>query len=189
MQVSALRDAIEARGVKISLGTVSKVLKVLEQELIVSRERGIAVVQPDLLLDRLAQNYEPPADLERIRGRIPERPGLMEELTFLAQEKGIKLASSGALRYAQIPTSDPYSPIYVESLEAIADSIAFERTERFANVEFRETRDPLTYFDRRSIEDIWWSSPVQTYLELTQGGTRDREFASELRVRLLEGKV
>jgi len=187
-QVSGLRDAIEERGAKISLGTVSKVLKVLEQELIVSREDGVAVVQPDLLLDRLAENYEPPADLERIRGRLPERPGLLEEVTSLAQEKGIKLAAGGALRYAQIPASDRYPPIYVESLDELVDPIAFQRMERFANVEFRETRDPLVYFDRRRVEDVWWSSPVQTYLELTQGGIRDREFAAELRVRLLEGK-
>ena len=187
-QVSALRDAIEERGVKISLGTVSKVLKVLEQELVVSREDGVAVVQPDLLLDRLAENYEPPADLERIRGRVPERPGLLEELTSLAQEEGIKLAASGALRYAQIPASDRYPPIYVEALDELVDPIAFQWTERFANVEFWETPDPLVYFDRRRIEDVWWSSPVQTYLELTQGGIRDREFAAELRVRLLEGE-
>lgn len=185
-QVSALRDAIEERGTMISLGTVSKVLKVLEQELIVSREDGVAVVQPDLLLDRLAEKYESPADLERIRGRVPERPALLEELTSLAKEKGIKLAASGAVRYAQVPTSDRYPPVYVESLDELADSIAFERTDRFANVEFWQTRDPLVYFDRRRIEDVWWSSPVQTYLELTQGGIRDREFASELRVRLLE---
>lgn len=189
-KVSAVRDEIEEREATITLGTVSKVLKVLEQELIVSREDGIRVIQPDLLIDRLAENYKPPADLERIRGRVPERPDLLKRLTSLAQDKGIKIAVNGSLRYAQTPISDRYlyPPICVEALEELADPIAFQWTERFANIEFWDTRDPLVYFDRRMSDDVWWSSPLQTYLELAQGGARDREFAEGLRVRILEGE-
>jgi hypothetical protein len=187
-QVSELWKEIERRGGKISLGTVSKVLKVLEQELIVSREDGVAVIQPDLLLDRLAASYAAPSDLVRTRGRLPERADMLQELNRLAVEEGVRFAAGGASRYARVLTSDQYPPIYVESADRIMELSEFQQTERFANVELRETRDPVVYFDTRLEEDVTWTSPVQTYIELAQGGTRDSEFAADLRERILGGQ-
>jgi hypothetical protein len=44
------------------------------------------------------------------------------------------------------------------------------------------------YFDARIAEGVTWTSPVQTYIELAQGGTRDSEFAAGLRERILGGQ-
>ena len=51
----------------ISLSTVSKALKTLEGDLIVTRAETIRLLQPDKLLEKLCENYEPPAIKERVR--------------------------------------------------------------------------------------------------------------------------
>ncbi|MFQ5743778.1 MAG: hypothetical protein ACE5HV_09350 [Acidobacteriota bacterium] len=188
-QVSELKKEIEDRGASISLGTVSKVLKSLDQELIVSRQEGVALLQAGLLLDQLKKSYEPPEDLQRIRGRLPEDSAQLQNITRAGERLRIKVAVSGAQHYAQLPTSDRFPPIYVESLERLSESIGFQPTSRFSDVELRQTRDPIIYFDRRKDEGICWTSPVQTYLELATGGKREREIGEELRPKILGGEI
>lgn len=186
-QVSEVQREIEARDASISLSTVSKVLQVMEEKLVISREnRRVSVLQPDLLLDELTRNFEWPDDLERVRGKLPERPDQLRDLSQTARNSDIKFAVSGSARYAQMPTSDLYPPIYVESLRRFRDEIDFEEGARFSNVEFRETTSPLIYFDRREEQEVYWTSPVQTYLELANGGKREREIAEEMKPKLLE---
>lgn len=186
-QISDVKREIEARDASISLSTVSKVLQVLEEKLVISREnRRVSVLQPDLLLDELTRNFEWPEDLERVRGKLPDTPDQLPDLARIARESGLKFAVSGSARYAQMPTSDWYPPIYVESLQRFTDEIDFEEGGRFSNAELRETASPLVYFDRREEQDVYWTSPVQTYLGLANGGKREKEIAQEMRPKLLE---
>ena len=60
----------------------------------------------------------------------------------------------------------------------------FEETSRFPNVEFLETDDPTVYFDRRGTSPPI-ISPVEAYLELSNGGKREQEAAAPLRTNLL----
>lgn len=188
-QVTQVKEEIEAREGTISLGTVSKVLKSLEDELIVSRDEGVRLVQPGLLLDKLAENYDRPSDLQLVRGRLPDEAEILERLFLEARELGLRMAVSGAQRYAQLPMSDIVPPVYVESLADLAPRIGFDETSRFSNIEFRETRDLLPYFDRRDEEGRYWTSPVETYLDMSTGSEREQEVAGDLRRRIIEGDL
>ena len=64
----------------MSLSTVSKALKTLEADLVVTREPTIRVLQPDKLLEKLNENYEPPTVRQRIRLKLPEESGTVLEL-------------------------------------------------------------------------------------------------------------
>ena len=188
-RISDLRDEIKTRGATITLGTVSKVLNGLDQDLIVSRKEGVDLLQPDLLLDRLAMNYDLPDDLERNTGYLPDAADLLQAMSRVSDESEVKIAASGSARYGQMP-SDRFPPIYVESFEQVAnklEDLGFQWTRAFANCEFLATRDLLVYFDRRKEEGVYWTSPVQTYLELAIGGKREQEIAKEMRPRLLRG--
>ncbi len=57
-----------ADGLAMSMGTVSKALEQLEDELIVGRNAEIRLLQADILLEQLQQNYEPP-DTPRCNAR------------------------------------------------------------------------------------------------------------------------
>ena len=64
----------------MSLSTVSKALKTLEDDLIVTREGTIRLLQPDKLLEKLRENYDPPAVKERVRLKISEESGKVWKL-------------------------------------------------------------------------------------------------------------
>jgi hypothetical protein len=49
-----------------------------------------------------------------------------------------------------------------------------------------ETTRNLVYFDLRADGNALWASPIQTWLELTHGGPREREAAEGLERRLIE---
>ncbi len=52
------------------LGTVSKALKTLQEDLIIERSGGIRILQADKLLAQLAENYEPPIMARRKRVKV-----------------------------------------------------------------------------------------------------------------------
>ena len=54
----------------MSLSTVSKSLKTLEEDLIVERKGMIRLLQPDKLLEKLSQNYVPPNIKDRTRIKV-----------------------------------------------------------------------------------------------------------------------
>lgn len=197
-QFSRLRDvqeAVEEGGAEISLGTISKVVSSLEEELIVSKREGIRLVQPDLLLDRLVDGYdvEPP---RRVRGRFPDRffedssfegPALLEDMTAWADRSSARFAVSGERLFAGVTSSDVLPPIYTDQVDRLSAQFGFQANDRFANAELRETTSPLVYFQSRAEEGVRYQSALQTYIELRRGGKRDRELAEPLRQRVLEG--
>ena len=61
--VGDIAAAIRELSGNVSLATVSRVLKTMESDLIVGRERGdIRLLQPEKLLERLADNYRSPKE-------------------------------------------------------------------------------------------------------------------------------
>lgn len=187
-QFSRLRDvqeAVEEGGAEISLGTISKVVSSLEEELIVSKREEIRLVQPDLLLDRLVDGYdvEPP---QRVRGRFPD-PAPLEDMTAWADRSSARFAVSGERRFASVTSSDVLPPIYTDQVDRLGAQFGFQANDRFANAELRETTSPLVYFQSRAEEGVRYQSALQTYIELRRGGKRERELAEPLRTRVLEG--
>jgi hypothetical protein len=173
----------------MSLSTVSKALKTLEEDLVISRDDSIRVLQPDRLLEKLSDNYVPPKIGERILLKTKEDSGTVQELLLrVSQELGLPLVAAGTSsvsRYAVMPRGDLLS-VYCPRLESILERIPGIQGDRFPNLEFVETEDETVYFDARREGDFWWASPVQVYLELMAGDKRDRETAEQVKSLLLE---
>jgi hypothetical protein len=190
-RVSDIRDQILAYGGKVALSTVSKVLKRLEEDLLIERSRGrIRWLQGDELLDRLAQNYEPPRLSRRIRGKcrlmIEE---MSRRLSAMERRYEVRIAATGLTsvsRYAVMAKEEKLS-VYCSDASVLFtelrlfDPDVFEATDLFANLELLETRTQYAFFDPQRDEDGFpWASPVQTYLELMSGGKREQETAQQV---------
>jgi hypothetical protein len=184
--VGSVREEIQARGVQISLATVSKVLKGLEEDLMIRRDPTIEVLQPDLLLDRLAEDYasDRAGPLESVEVALDPHPTSLRRLRTACDEMNIGCVASSIGRVDPVPETGPLT-IYVERLDAVLKTLDLEPVVRFGTVRLLESSDPRLYFDRREEEGFYWSSPVQRYLELAAGGKREREMSRVLRERIL----
>ncbi len=185
---------IRQRGSGVALSTVSKALKRMEEDLIVRRDvGGIRLLQPDRLLERLAQNYRPPKVTQRLLGKFAGTQDDLNSLLWNArQEAGSRLVLTGlgsVGKYAVMAREQPLSA-YCSRLASLLDRMGerFTRGGRFANLELLETGEEFVYFDERTEERGFpWASPVQTYLELMQGDKRDQETADQVKRAILEG--
>jgi hypothetical protein len=192
--VQEIREEILAREGSVAWSTVSKVLKRLEDDLVVSRESGrIRLIQPDKLLELLAREYRPPKVNREFLGKTRlTNDRLSRTLASAAERKGARLALTGAssvLQYAVLARDEPVT-FYCSNLRRLlmgldAKERILEEADRFPNVRVVETEEDIVYFDVRRKRGIPWASPVQTYLELMSGDKRDRETAAQLARELL----
>jgi hypothetical protein len=173
----------------MSLSTVSKSLKALEEDLIVERKDIIRLVQPEKLLEKLSENYAPPKIKERVRLKVPEESGtLWEFLQKQSQELNLPLVATGTssvTQYAVMQRGDVLSA-YCPRLEVLLERLPGSQSDRFPNLELIETEDEMVYFDARTEGDACWASPVQVYLELMAGDKRDRETAEQVKSFILK---
>lgn len=172
----------------ISLSTVSKALNTLDQDLIVERKDKIRLLQPDKLLEKLSANYEQPKINNQVRIRIAETPETINKL-LLKQSKELELpivstGTSSVSQFAVMQRGELLS-VYCPRLETLLDRLNGSQSDRFPNLELIETEDETVYFDSRRVEDFWWASSVQSYLELMAGDKRDRETAQQIKSYIL----
>ena len=192
--VQEIREEILAREGSVAWSTVSKVLKRLEDDLVVSRESGrIRLIQPDKLLELLAREYHSPKVSRDFLGKTPlANDRLSQTLASVAEREGVRLALTGASsvpQYAVMARDEPVT-FYCSDLRRLLGRLepkerVLEETARFPNVRVVETDEDIVYFDVRRKRGIPWASPVQTYLELMSGDKRDRETAAQLARELL----
>ena len=195
--VQDLGDAVSARDVLASrwrktptrLGTVSKALKTLEEDLIVERKQGIRLIQAEKLLDKLQQNYEPPRGVNRSRLKV-ETAGttVIQVLGKQAGQVGLPVVATGlssVSRYAVMQRGEMLS-VYCPRSAPLLKRFPNMETDRFPNLELIETEEQPLYFDSSEEDGFLWASPLQTYLELMAGDKRDRETAEQIRAYLLD---
>ncbi len=196
-EFASVQDALDElgrRSGRVTLSTVSKVCKRLEEDLIIERKREgatkLRLIQPDKLLDRLAANYSPPTVTTRLSGKLRgiEPAEFREQLGKWARTTGNLVSRTGtdsvgafAVMARGEGPEEFYCSDIADALQALGDR--FQPAERFATVSLLETRDEEVYFDRR---DDLISSPVQTYLELSRGDKRDQETAGDVRRVILD---
>jgi hypothetical protein len=173
----------------MTLSTVSKSLKTLEEDLIVERKGIIRLLQPDKLLEKLSENYAPPNIKERVRLRLSEESGTIQEL-LLKQSQELRLplvatGTSSVAQYAVMQRGDVLS-VYCPRLEMLLEGLSGSQSDRFPNLELIETDNEAVYFDARKDGNFWWASPVQVYLELMAGDKRDQETAEQVKSFLLK---
>ena len=172
----------------MSLSTVSKSLKALEEDLIVERKDIIRLIQADKLLEKLSDNYTPPKIKERVRLKVSEESEtIWEILRKRSQELSLPIVAAGTSsvgQYAVMQRGDVLS-VYCPGLEMLLEQLPGSQADRFPNLELIETEDETVYFDARHDGNSWWASPVQVYLELMTGDKRDRETAEQVKSLLL----
>lgn len=192
--VKELVEFIQGRQGRITFPTVSKALKKLEEDLVVSRQQGgVALIQRDRLLGRLLKAYKPPRVSERFQGRCGAALAtVMQGLVRQAKQSGAPIALTGggsADRYV-VMAREPIAQVYVSqppSLLLKQAGLPVEATPRFPDLELIETTDKRVFFDVREKDGIPYSSPVQAWLELASGDKRQQEVAVQLRDILMRG--
>jgi len=183
--VNEIREEILKRKADVSLSTVSKVLKALQEDLIISRNDKISLLQPERLLEQLQNSYRRPWTKPRLQGKINNFGEFLRTAAQVANSNKALIARRSQTPYVVLPSSNEITSVYVSSSAPFLKEFGFEETSRFPNVEFLETDDATVYFDRREIGPIPIISPVQAYLELSKGGKREQEAADPLRADIL----
>lgn len=183
--VTEVSKEVRRRGGEISMSTVSKALRGLQEDLVVGREGAIRLLQPARLLDFLTANYRSPSVGRRVSGRVDDAAQTLRRFATNARERGLLVAGNLPSRYVVMPSSDEALNVYTSSAGELLRDVDFEETTRFANVRLLECRDRTVYFDRREADGFFWISPLETYLELANEGKREREAAEQLRADLV----
>lgn len=183
--VSDVRDEILKRKGDVSPSTVSKVLKALQEDLIISRNDEIRLLQPERLIEQLQDTYRRPWTKPRLQGKVGNVENLIRKAKEVAENNKALIARRSQTPYIVLPSSNELISLYVSSSAPFLKEFEFEETSRFPNVEFLETDDPTVYFDRREPGPIPIISPLEAYLELSKGGKREQEAAEPLRADIL----
>ena len=188
-----LLEEVTARGGEVTLSTVSKVCSSLADDLIIERKRQgrttrLRLLQPEKLLNCLAENYEPPKPRQQFTGKLALDETIFEDLLQDwkrdTSERVVRTGASSTDRYATM-AREPIRCYYCTDLTGILQRLgdSSSETDRFPNIQLLETDDPTVYFDIRNDID---ASPLQAYLELSAGDKRERETAEQIRQRLLK---
>lgn len=173
----------------MSLSTVSKALKTLEDDLIVKRDGAIRLLQGDKLLEKLSENYVPPKIKSRARLKVTQAMGAVRDVMLMqTRGSGLPIVASGTssvTQYAVMQRGEVLS-VYCTDLEMLLHVLPHSASDRFPNLELIETEDEVAYFDARQELNFWWASPVQVYLELMAGDKRDRETAEQVKLYIMK---
>lgn len=186
--VGEVLDEITKRGGRTTFSTVSKVLKTMEEELIIGRGEKIRLLDAKKLLNRLRENYRRPDARRLALGKVTDLQIALTRIAENAEAKSVQYVRDDPAKYAVMPSGASIVKIYAESVDELLDGVEFTETNRFPDVELIETDDPVVYFDRRKDAGFNWISPLQTYLELSDEGKREQETASGMVKGLLDFK-
>ncbi len=188
-RVSDIQVEIQTRGGNLTLGTVSKVLKVMDEQLLIHKDKGsVCVLQPEEIIDRLVKEFRKPAIEESIRGKIgiDKLAELIDKLQSFGWKDRYALLWFGNLSPYALMGRENELLLYAETRE-IVDVLEVDTNTRFPNVDIKITKDPLIYFDTRAwMYGTIFVSPIQTYLTLMAGDKRDQETALQVKEYILK---
>ncbi len=186
-------DFINNRNAKITLSTVSKVLRKLDEELLISRGKSsISVPDPEKLLERLTQGYKNSKEREAATTYryATDEP---DKMIFAFDEMlSIEYVACGfyAAQIKGMAVTDQIT-IFVKDMEQIQKA-AFRNQIRiipdaeFGNVSIKETKESSVWFNadikplRAVVDDI------ELYLEMMVDTPRGPKIAEQLKRRILQ---
>ncbi|MCK5133158.1 MAG: hypothetical protein KAR40_13535 [Candidatus Sabulitectum sp.] len=178
------RNLLVSSGLKkpMSLSTVSKTLKTLEQDLIVSRDGSISLLQPDKALSKLADYYTPPSISRSVKLKVKDLKSTMAVLLEISNLR-MPITATGLSSSPQLVVTDrgELLSVYCTNLQLALDYIGGDFSSNFPNLELIETQDERVYFNASKCNSFIWASPIQVYLELIVGDKRDKEVAEQVR--------
>lgn len=186
--ISDILAAITRRGGSLTMGTVSKVLRRLESDLVIERpsRNRVRLIQPDRLLDGLLDAYQAPKTQEIWTGKVAlDTADLLAKLEVLGRDADlVRTGESSAGEYA-VWAGEPIIACYCRAMPAeLLQRLGAEakETRAFPNLRLIQTEDQRVYFDRRS---RLAGSPIQSWLEMASGDKRQKEAAEQIRSLLL----
>ncbi len=182
-KVTDIYEGINKLGGNISLPTVSKVLKSLEEQLIISKENNkIKLLQPEKLLNNLKENYIAPSVQTIIRVILPGE--MMQAKGILLDTLGANWIWSGESSAGFYTTTTPSNSFTVfskgrENSSALEEDVKM----RFHNYTIFYVRpvDEYVFFDSSDYK----ASKIQAYLELSQLDKREKEIARDIEKDIL----
>ena len=181
----AWRVAELAQRANVSLGHVSNVRKaLLEREWIETQDDGVVLVQPGTLLKTWRDNYRRPAG-HRVTGythhhgkQLNDR--LSDKLNpYPNRPRAIYSLNSAAQWFAPF-ARDGTSTFYADEagVNLLTETLELDPIARGANVILQIAVDDTLFEDAfEPAPSIFCTSPIVTYLDLWNGGERDREAA------------
>lgn len=182
-KVSDIYEGIKELGGNISLSTVSKVLKGLEEQLIVSKDNNkIKLLQPDKLLKNLKENYIAPSFQRIIKVNLPGE--MLQAKTILLDMLGTNWIWSGESSADFYTTTTPSNSFTVFSKSRNNSSALEEDVKmRFYNytIFYIPPVDEYVFFDSGNYK----ASKIQSYLELSQLDKREKEIARDIEKDIL----
>jgi hypothetical protein len=180
-----------SRGLTLRLGTASKAIQNLCEELIVARNgRELRLLDPNRLLANLRELYRK-SPMQSLLGKTPlSREELWQRLAAARRVNGLRAAASGisSAEYYGLLSGVERLTLYVDDLKETAGLLEIREGRSFANIELVEAQKNLLFFDVREQANAVWASPIQTWLELAQAGPREQEAAKTMERRLAAGK-
>ncbi|MBW1897319.1 MAG: hypothetical protein JRI47_09705 [Deltaproteobacteria bacterium] len=189
--LSEVVDFIKSRNVSVTVATVSKVIKVLEDELLVRKRSGtISVDRRDRLLERLAKGYSNDTrrkyqsswkldvdDAASVSRVLIERQVRYAACSFYAaQLKGLGVAEGQTL--------------FVESLNKAKDALRsvsadFVLDSEFGQLTLVEPSNPFVWFNMQESPNGNIVDDIELYLEMTVTTPRGPKIAQHLAQRIL----
>ena len=181
--VNQIYDGIRNLEGTISLSTVSKVLKGLQEQLIISKDKnGIKLLQPDKLLKNLKENYIPPSVQRTIKLNLPENMSEAKKVLFdTIGSKWIWSGESCVEFYAATTPVNSFT-VFVRG----KDNQGLPEPDislRFYNytIYFLQPVEEYVFFDSGDYK----ASKIQSYLELSQLDKREKEIARDIEKDIL----
>lgn len=193
--MSEISDFIKQRNGSITISTVSKVLRSLEEDLLISRtDSRISASDPARLLTRLAEGYAfsarrrranmskfAVADVQQVLWDFCSQLGPTYVLCgfYAAEQKGLAVSSQITMYVQDLRRVRQVS----ESLES-----AVLADEEFGQVTVIETKDRTPWFNVQTVNGFSVVDDIELYLEMMIDTPRGPKIADLLRPRILQDR-
>lgn len=189
-------DFINSRNANITLSTVSKVLKSLEQELLVDKSKSlIRARDPEKLLDKLTEGYINSTE-RKTRKTYKFAADNIENLFFNFFEQQVDYAACGfyAAKLKGLAVTNEIT-IFVKDIEQVRKAakrfsypVEFIPDTEFGNLTITETNDPGIWFNisqQTNMANNPIVDDIELYLEMMTATPRGPEIAKQLKQRIL----
>ncbi len=189
-----LVDFINNRNASITAATVSKVLGTLEEDLLVNRtNKLIKTINPEQLLDRLAEGYKI-STTKIMKNKFRFAVEKTEKLFYVLFEKQIDALACGfyAAKLKGLAETKEIT-IYIKDIENVKRAAEYRAIDIRADSEFGqviliETKDSSLWFNSSPSQPYIPAivDDIELYLELMADTPRGPKVASRLKNRILK---
>ncbi len=189
-----LADFINSRNASITVPTISKVLKALEDELLVTKKKNlIAVDDPEKLLDRLAKGYADSTKRQEIKSYRFAVDSVQKLFSSFFQRQ-LEYAACGfyAAKLKGLTATEQIT-LFVKFIDEARKAFEFSAIDIKPDAEFGqltliETKEPSVWFNvqKKPLENI--IDDIELYLEMMVATPRGPEIAEQLKREILKRK-